>query len=65
MKFNGYILGQLLLHTKSQPGKFPGKPGITKDTLRVPIFLDRTFLRHCVFIVLQQFLLGKPLKRHK
>ena len=46
MEFNGCLLGQLLLHTKSQPGKFPGKPGITKDTLRVPIFLDRTFLRH-------------------
>jgi hypothetical protein len=65
MEFNGCLLGQLLLHTKSQPRKFSGKPRITEDTLRVPIFLDRTFLRHCVFIVLQQLLPGKSLKRHK
>ena len=27
-----------------QPGKFPGKSGITTDTLRIPTFLDRTSL---------------------
>jgi hypothetical protein len=37
MEFNGCILGLLLLHTKSQPGKFTEKSGITKDTLRVPM----------------------------